>query len=63
MIHHVITSYSIHYTKLYENKVTPKLIESLKKAEEYVDVVVVGKKIEGFECIESDSIEPRNNFV
>lgn len=40
------------------NKVTPKVIESLKKAEEYVDVVVVGKKIEGFECVESDSVEP-----
>jgi|GEM_PF-1641353 len=39
------------------NNVTPRIVESLKKAEEFVDVVVVGKEIEGFKSYKSDNPE------
>jgi len=35
----------------------PEIIESLKRAKEYVEVISVGKKIEGFECIPLKSDE------
>lgn len=40
------------------NKLSPNIIKSITKAKKYADIVIVGKKIKGFECIESDSIEP-----
>lgn len=37
----------------------PEIIESLKKAQELVDVVIIGTKVDGFECVEAnkDNIE------
>lgn len=40
------------------NKITPNIIKSLERAKEFVDVVVVGKEIDGFESIIADSVEP-----
>ncbi len=37
--------------------VTPKIVDSLHRASEYVDVIVVGQNIQGFECVESSSID------
>lgn len=35
----------------------PQIVESLKRAKEYADVVIVGKEIEGFRCIPIESNE------
>lgn len=37
---------------------TPKILESLEKARAYVDVVVVGEEVEGFESVKSENPEP-----
>ncbi len=40
------------------NKITPKVVDSLNRAKRYVDIVVVGKKMEGFDSIECDNLTP-----
>ncbi len=39
----------------------PEIIESLKKAQELVDVVIIGAQVDGFECVEAtkDDIEEK----
>lgn len=38
--------------------VTPRIVDSLRRASQYVDVMVVGQHVRGFECVESNTIEP-----
>lgn len=45
------------------NRVTPRVVESINKVKNIADIVVVGKKIDGFECVESNSIEPLMEMV
>lgn len=40
-----------------------EIIDSLKKAKEYVDVVIYGKKIPGFECVEMDSEDAKGTNI
>ena len=35
----------------------PALVDCFKKASEYAEIVIIGKPIEGFECIETENLE------